>query len=83
MIHPTMTLTLLLVSEGMQHKYTNRFDDAVHEVLERLFTNWSDEKKADLYARLAERVTHDMPIAQMERAVDDCLCDNAAEFPHG
>lgn len=78
------TLTLLLVSEGQQHKYTNAsFEDAVYEVVARLFTDWSDDKKADLYSRLAERVEHSMKIASMEAAVNDCLQDNAMEFPHG
>lgn len=58
--HPlALTLSLLIVAEKQQRKYSNAFEDAVYEVLERTMelSEWADEKKADLYARLAESLT--------------------------
>lgn len=74
--HPLKTtLTLLLVAEGQQ-KHHDSFDDAVSTVIESLFSEWGDERKADLYALLADRVQHDMPIGKMEEVVQRCLWDN-------
>lgn len=58
--HPyALTLSLLIVAEKQQRKYSNAFEDAVYEVLERALelAEWSDNKKAELYARLAGSLT--------------------------
>ena len=59
--HPyALTLALLIGAEQQQRKYSDgTFEHAVHEVIEHAIdlTGWSDERRADLYARLAESLT--------------------------
>ncbi len=76
MKHPqATTVTLLLVAERQQRE-TPGLEEAAHVVLERYFTDWPDERKADLYALMAERVRGDMPSGKMEETVSRCLWDN-------
>lgn len=73
--HPqATTVTLLLVAE--RQRETPGLEEAAYVVLDRYFADWPDEKKADLYALMAERVKGDMPLGKMEAAVSRCLWDN-------
>lgn len=72
--HPeATTVTLLLVAEKLQRK---GLEESAADVLEHYFRTMPDEQKVDLYALLAERLTAEMPLGQMEEAVSRCLWDN-------
>lgn len=76
--NPTATqLALLLVGFGLHHR---ELGEAIHASIEQLFADWPDAKKADLYARLAERVEDGMGYFDTRAAVLDCIRDNALEF---
>jgi hypothetical protein len=78
--HPlTTTLTLLIAAN--QRKGTD-LEFEIHEVIAKLtdLAEWSDEKKADLYARLAEAVKRDDRIIEIERKVSFALWQNE-QFP--
>lgn len=82
-LHPiATTLSLLIYAEHLRQE---ELEYAVHEVLTRAvdLMDWSDERKADLYARLAESLNKGMPYAEMEKACSTILWDNQAEFAHG
>lgn len=70
-------LTLLLVGFRWNHR---ELGESIHDAIEQLFRDWPDEKKADLYARLAERVEDGMGYFNTRAAVLDCLRDNQQEF---
>lgn len=57
------------------------FDELVQANIEQQFAHYPDEKRADLYALLAERVGNDMTLGQMMKATSDCLHDNDRRFP--
>lgn len=74
--HPNATtVSLLLIAEGQQRK-GGTFEDDIADVLAAYFREWSDERKADLYALLAEKVKHDDKLADMQKVVSDCLWNN-------
>lgn len=70
-------LTLLL--QGAR-SFEEDLGQDLYEIMKNMFMDWHDEKKADLYARLAERVERGMGYFNMRQAVVDCLTDNALEF---
>lgn len=77
--HPlTTTITLLIMAEPQ----SKRLEDNVYQVLSHLIdlAEWSDERRADLYARLAERLKPDMTMLIMERVVEYCLIRNEEWF---
>lgn len=78
----SMTLTLLMISEAQQRKYQTELEHPAYEVIERamLLAGYSDERKADLYARMAERVDPHQPLAVVQATVSDCLFENDKEF---
>lgn len=78
----SLTVALLIISEGMQPQYKEQLEHPAYEVLERsiLLAGFSDERKADLYARMAERVDHRQPLTVVQRTVSDCLFENEREF---
>jgi hypothetical protein len=78
-----LTLTLLIMSESMQPRYRDALEHPAYEVLERACSGYTDEKKADLYARLAERVRGSEPMLVLQKAVSDCMFENDKEYPHG
>lgn len=59
-------------------------DGAAYETLapaiEELFSDFSDERKADLYALLAEAVTKGMLFTALTAAINRCLNKNEARF---
>ena len=85
--HPhSLTLTLLIISQGQQVKYQTEFaDHPAYEVIERAtaLAGYSDEAKADLYARMAEKVDHKQPLAVIQRVVSECLVENRKVYPYG
>jgi DNA-binding protein Fis len=75
-LHPEAnTVALLLAAERAQITRPT-LEEAAHTVLARYFEDWVEEQKADLYALLAEKVTANMTISQMVRAVSRCMWDN-------
>ena len=76
------TLSLLLAAA---QRRASDFEYEVHEVIHRLIdlAQWSDERKADLYALLAESVRADDRLIEIERKVERALRANDARFPHG
>lgn len=70
-------LALLLVGFRWNHR---ELGESIHDSIEQLFRDWPDEKKADLYARLAERVQDGMAYFSIRAAVLDCIRDNQQEF---
>lgn len=70
-------LALLLHGFSLHHR---ELGESIHDSIEQLFRDWPDEKKADLYARLAERVEDGMGYFNIRAAVLDCLRDNQQEF---
>ncbi len=72
-LHPeATTVTMLLIAERSQITRPT-LEEAAHVVLERYFEDWVDEKKADLYALLAEKVEGNMSMTRMIQVVSACL----------
>lgn len=81
MRHPlTTTLTCLLVAAQAKPE---DFEYRVYQILERLIdiADWKDEKRADLYALLAESVLADDSMLVIEQKVIEALDKNARRFP--
>lgn len=76
--HPlTTTLTLLLVAnQKKQH-----FEDAIYDILASIMQEYSEEFKADLYARLAENVLATDNMYTIERKVAHHLAQATAANP--
>lgn len=79
------TITLLIIAERQQlklHADDHRFEYDIYNVIDRLtdLSGWADERKADLYARIAESVTADMRMQDMEVRVNRALQLNAVQF---
>lgn len=76
--HPlTTTLTLLLVAnQKKQH-----FGDAIYDILASIMQEYSEEFKADLYARLAENVLATDNMYIIERKVAHHLAQATAANP--
>lgn len=70
-------LTLLLVGFMTNHR---ELGESIHDAIALQFAEWPDEKKADLYARIAERVEDGMSYFSTRAAVLDCIRDNEQEF---
>lgn len=77
------TLSLLLVAA--QSKGKDAWEYEVHEVIGHLIDleDWSDEKKADLYALLIERVKANDTMLTIENHVEDCLRKNHGRYLNG
>lgn len=75
----TTTITLLLVAA---QKTVKDFEYRVYEIIQRLLdlSGWSDEKRADLYARLVESVGTDDKMLTIEKKVDTALWKNEAAY---
>ena len=78
--HPLCTTLTLLIAANQRKGTDLEFE--IHEVIAKLtnLAEWSDEKKADLYARLAEDVKRDDRIVEIERKVSFALWAND-QFP--
>lgn len=82
--HPyALTLALLIVAERQQRKYADgTFENAVYEVIEHAadLADWSDTRRADLYARIAESVSATDTVIETERKVNDALWAAERDF---
>ena len=79
--HPLCTTLTLLIAANQRKGTDLEFE--IHEVIAKLtdLAEWSDEKKADLYARLAETVKQDDRLVEIERKVSFALWQND-QFPY-
>lgn len=86
-LHPhSLTITLLVISQAQEYRHQHRFaEHPAYEVIERAasLAGYTDDAKADLYARMAESVDHTQPLMVIQRAVSDCLIENRKVCPHG
>ena len=78
--HPLCTTLALLIAAN-QRKSTE-LEYEIHAVIAGLvdIAGWTDEKKADLYARLAESINKEDRIIDLERKVSFALWQND-QFP--
>lgn len=84
MRHPlTTTLTLLLVAaqKGTSEDYGYRVAEVIENLME--IGDWSNERKADLYALLADKIKPEDSMYQIERAVTESLASNSKRWAHG
>lgn len=75
-LHPlATTLALLILAESF---HEDELEYAAHVVLTKAVSlcDWSDERKADLYARLADTLERGMRFADMEKFVSLALWAN-------
>ena len=78
--HPmAQTITLLIIAEQRQQ---TTFEYAVHEVLNRYMElkDWPEEKRADLYAQVAEQFIPTNSIAVNTHIVSDCIWRTEEHF---
>jgi hypothetical protein len=85
--HPqALTLSLLIHAEGLRVAGAD-FEEGIHTVIDKYLTerDFHDERKADLYALLAEKLKPNMLHSQMREVCDACLKLNATHwsFNHG
>ncbi len=57
--------------------------DTTCDAIQALFSDYTDEKKADLYALLHEAVNRDMSFVELSDEVDFCLTANEMYFRRG
>lgn len=77
--HPECTTLALLIAA---ERNPNGLYDSAADVLARYFADWSDDRKADLYARLAESLLPGDTIATMEVKCSAALWANQNECLH-
>lgn len=76
----TVTAHLLAVLLWSRRYPSHEFDRNLHDVIAALYATWSDARKADLYARVAEAVTPDMRYASLALACSICTLRNKLIF---
>ena len=64
----TVTAHLLAVLLWSRRYPSHEFDHNLHDAIAALYATWSDARKADLYARVADAVTPDMSYASLALA---------------
>ena len=71
--HPMALPIALLIHAEQKHHTT--FEYAVYEVLNTYMAlkGWPDEKRADLYAQLAEKLEPNLGMLQKEDTINVCL----------
>jgi hypothetical protein len=82
-MHPyALTLTLLIQAEKFQ---TKGLEEAAYVVIDKAVSlaGYRFERKADLYARIAEAVTAKDSLIDMQKKISACLEANDKEYPHG
>lgn len=65
------------------HKEQDMLDEEIYSSVAELLADWSDDRKADLYARLQERIDPLMSFTSMQQAIQDCFDDNLLAMLHG
>lgn len=74
--HPdAQGLALLIMAEKYQRNRLT-LDEPTHVAIEKFFEAYSDDRKADLYARLAENVKATLSMVQTMAVISKCLWDN-------
>lgn len=84
MRHPlTTTIALLLVAaqRGTSEDYGYRVAEVIEHLME--IGDWSDERKADLYALLADTVKVDDSLHTIDGKVAAALSKNSRRWAHG
>lgn len=79
-LHPmALTITLLIMAEQRQH---TTFEYAIYEVLNQymVIKEWPEEKRADLYAQLAEKLNAKSSMIHIEQVVSDSLFKTEERF---
>ncbi len=77
--HPyALTLSLLIHAEGLHQAGHDGFDDSVAVAIERYLVarGFSEERRADLYARIVEAVPQGCTHADLRRACSAALTAN-------
>lgn len=80
--HPhALTLALLIAS----FQRFGDLEEKTHDVIAHAtdLADYSDERKADLYARIVEKVTAAMRVIDLEQAINSCLWANERRFYGG
>lgn len=78
MRHPESTTLALLIAAERE----DTLPEKAYVVLERYYADMPDERKADLYARLAESIVATDTIAQMEVKCSVALWANQNAYLH-
>lgn len=81
LVHPRATLLAATLLTAKREEEQLAYP--VHAVLEELHSDWREERRADLYARLAEGLPAGAKFIEAERIVSRCLRENHREFPNG
>ena len=76
----TVTAHSLAVLLWSRRSPSHEFDHRLHDVIAALYATWSDARKADLYARIAEAVKPDMRYASLALACSICTLRNKTIF---
>lgn len=83
-----LTIALLIIA-GKQQPAARDADSpieyAAYDVLAHALdlSGYSEERRADLYARIVERATEDVRVADLQQIVSDAMYANDKEFLHG
>lgn len=78
--HPmALPIVLLIIAEQRQH---TTFEYAIYEVLNRYMElkNWPEEKRADLYAQMAEQVKVSNSMIVNQQIISNCIWRTEAKF---
>lgn len=77
--HPA-SLTFALLLKASLHR---ELEDGTQECIGLMFKYFSDERKADLYARVGESVNATDMMTALQVKLSRCLWANQAEFING
>jgi hypothetical protein len=72
----THTLAVLIAAQPDDYELTAR-------AIEALFADYTDERKADLYALVQEAANRDMQLKDLIPVIDLCLMKNEQHFTRG
>jgi hypothetical protein len=81
-LHPQAIALSLLITSARSTGCPD-VEQAAYKCIEVFFDEWSDDRKADLYALLAERVRPNMTMVDLQATVSRCLWDNENALAHG
>ena len=78
--HPSSTtVACLIIAENTREGH---LEYAAHKVIDAYFDDWTDERKADLYALLAESLLLGDTFSAWEAKCSNALWDNQNAFCH-
>lgn len=81
-LHPQAIALAILITSARSAGCPD-VEQAAYKAIAALFDEWTDERKADLYAMLAERVRPNMTMIQMQETISRTLWDNENHLAHG